>query len=142
MSPFSQSGYESIAFTSDGGFIAGGWGNHEGGWPSFKSGGQVEFGVPIYQKFSAAVALQATAFGSPPTPEWTFKCDSTNCDATVKVCFFHKTGLEIVNLIAEISQKLSCLLSLPLNRKLVSIHLVKKGTKLMKTEDGSFYFVL
>ena len=88
LSSQSQSGYESIAFTSDGGFIAGGWGNHEGGWPSFKSGGQVEFGVPIYQKFSAAVASQATAFGSPPTPEWTFKCDSTNCDATVKVCSF------------------------------------------------------
>ena len=88
LSSQSQSGYESIAFTSDGGFIAGGWADHEGGWPSFKSGGQVEFGIPIYQKFSAAVATQASTFATPPTSDWTFKCDTTNCDATVKVCFF------------------------------------------------------
>lgn len=84
LSSMNQSGYESVAFTADGGFVAGGWGNHEGGWPSFKSGGQVEFGVPIFQKFSASVASQSTTFASPPTPEWTFKCDSTNCDATAK----------------------------------------------------------
>ena len=88
LSSQSQSGYESIAFTSDGGFIAGGWADHEGGWPSFKSGGQVEFGIPIYQKFSASVATQTGAFVTPPTPDWTFKCDTTNCDATVKVCLF------------------------------------------------------
>ena len=81
----SQSGYESIAFTADGGFVAGGWVDHEGGWPSFKSGGQVDLGYPIFQKFSASVAAQNTAFATPPTPEWTFKCDAANCDATVKV---------------------------------------------------------
>jgi len=74
-----QSGYESIAFTADGGFIAGGWGNHEGGWPAFKSGGQVEFGVPIFQKFGANVAKKTTAYSSAPTPKWTFKCDAANC---------------------------------------------------------------
>jgi len=84
LSSQSQSGYESIAFTADGGFVAGGWANHEGGWPAFKSGGQVEFGTPIFQKFSASVATQSTAFASPPTPEWTFNCDSTNCDSNVK----------------------------------------------------------
>jgi len=75
-----QSGYESVAFTSDGGFIVGGWANHEGGWPAFKSGGQVEFGNPLFQKFSAEVAKQNKKFSKPPTPVWTFKCDSNICD--------------------------------------------------------------
>ena len=81
----SQSGYESVQFTSDGGFIAGGWANHEGGWPSFKSGGQVDMGTPLFQKFSAAVASQSTPFASPPTPEWSFNCNTANCDASAKV---------------------------------------------------------
>ena len=88
LSTMSQSGYESIAFTADGGFVAGGWADHEGGWPSFKSGGQVDLGYPIFQKFSPSVAAQSTAFVTPPTPEWTFQCDAANCDATVKVSFF------------------------------------------------------
>ena len=80
-----QSGYESIQFTADGGFIAGGWGiNYEDGFPGFKSGGQVDQGTPIFQKFSASVASRSSPFTTAPTPEWTFKCDNVNCPGTVK----------------------------------------------------------
>ena len=79
LSKSKQSGYESIGFTKDGGFIVGGWADHEGGFPSFKSGGQVDMGYPIFQKFGANVAKRTTAFASAPTPKWTFKCDATNC---------------------------------------------------------------
>ena len=52
-----KSGYETIAFTEDGGFVVGGFGNFdEEGFPAFKSGGQVELATPIIQKFSEAVA--------------------------------------------------------------------------------------
>ena len=52
-----KSGYETIAFTEDGGFVVGGFGNfEEEGFPAFKSGGQVEMAKPIIQKFSAAIA--------------------------------------------------------------------------------------
>ena len=59
-----RSGFETIAFTSDGGFIVGGFSHM--GWesgskfPGFKSGGQIESGRPILHKFSKAVA-DATA---------------------------------------------------------------------------------
>lgn len=82
-----QSGFESIAFTKDGGFIAGGWGrHHSNGWPAFKSGGQVEFGTPIFQKFSKNVAKRTLAYGEgkSPTPLWTFECDATNCSSKVQ----------------------------------------------------------
>ena len=69
-----KSGYESIKFTSDGGFIVGGFANFdETGFPSFKSGGQVDRGNPIYQKFSKTVA-DATTMPTPPTPDWTWAC--------------------------------------------------------------------
>ena len=84
-----RAGYESIAFTADGGFIAGGFTNYEGDFPSFKSGGQIDSGNPIFQKFSAATAAAAEAFTTMPTPEWTYKCGDTslgavNCPATVQ----------------------------------------------------------
>ena len=53
------SGYESVVFTADGGFIAGGFANGEHGSMdelNYKSGGQVDSGNPIAQKFSASVA--------------------------------------------------------------------------------------
>ena len=38
-----HSGYESIVFTEDGGFIAAGFANYQGeGMPAYKSGGQVD----------------------------------------------------------------------------------------------------
>ena len=74
-----RSGYETVAFTADGGFIAGGFADYDGSeFPPFKSGGQVDSGKPIFQKFSAAVAAQNTAFVTPPTPEWTYKCGLGN----------------------------------------------------------------
>jgi len=76
-----QAGYESVAFTSDGGFIAGGFANYQGEFPPFKSGGQVEGGTPLFQKFKANVAKRTTPFASPPTPEWTFNCDKDNCSS-------------------------------------------------------------
>jgi len=84
-----RAGYESIAFTADGGFIAGGFTNYEGDFPSFKSGGQIDSGNPIFQKFSSATAAAAEAFTTMPTPEWTYKCGDTslaavNCPATVQ----------------------------------------------------------
>ena len=76
-----RSGYETIAFTQDGGFIVGGYSNHP--WtefPSFKSGGQLDNGTPILQKFSAATA-SAASMGTTPTPEWTYSCSGGNsCD--------------------------------------------------------------
>ena len=69
-----KSGYESIKFTSDGGFIVGGFANFdEDGFPNFKSGGQVDRGNPIYQKFPKSVA-DATSMPSSPTPTWTWSC--------------------------------------------------------------------
>ena len=58
---FKNSGYESIVFTSDGGFIASGFTNYpfEGSateGPLFKSAGQVEEGNPMIEKFPASVA--------------------------------------------------------------------------------------
>ena len=69
-----KSGYESVKFTSDGGFIVGGFANFdEDEFPNFKSGGQVDRGNPIFQKFSKATA-DATTMPSPPTPVWTWSC--------------------------------------------------------------------
>lgn len=78
-----RSGYESVEFTADGGFIAGGFANFPyNEFPNYKSGGQVDAGNPIFQKFSAAVASQTTAFTTPPTPEWTYRCGAgNNCTA-------------------------------------------------------------
>lgn len=80
-----KSGYETVEFTADGGFVVGGWANSDSGeFPSFKSGGQVDTGKPMFQKFSSSVAAQTTAFSNPPTPDWSFKCGSGNCDNLIK----------------------------------------------------------
>jgi len=69
-----KSGYESVKFTSDGGFVVGGFANFdEDEFPSFKSGGQVDRGNPIFQKFSKATA-DATTMAAPPTAVWTWSC--------------------------------------------------------------------
>ena len=58
---FQNSGYESIVFTSDGGFIASGFtnapieGSNSNEGPMFKSSGQVEEGNPMIEKFSSSV---------------------------------------------------------------------------------------
>ena len=83
-----RNGWETVEFTSDGGFVVGGWANKQSGnVPSYKSGGQVDEATPIFQKFSSTVAQSdmAIEIGSPPTPEWSFKCgDGTtgNCAGT------------------------------------------------------------
>ena len=57
-----NSGYESVVFTSDGGFIASGFTNNPmdtssaSVGPMFKSAGQVEEGYPMIEKFPASVA--------------------------------------------------------------------------------------
>ena len=76
-----KSGFESIAFTADGGFIAGGFANRQGAFPFFKSAGAVDDGNPIMQKFSKATA-DATTMPTPPTPEWTWQCGGTNNPAS------------------------------------------------------------
>jgi len=73
----SRSGFETIHLTSDGGFIVGGFINRvDVEKPGFKSGGQVDQGIPVMHKFSAAQAASSSA-GS-PTPEWTYACDGSS----------------------------------------------------------------
>ena len=76
-----KSGFESIAFTADGGFIAGGFANYQGNFPFFKSAGAVDSGNPIMQKFSKTTA-DASTMSTPPTPEWTWICSGTSNPAT------------------------------------------------------------
>jgi hypothetical protein len=76
-----KSGFESVAFTADGGFIAGGFANYENNFPFFKSAGAVDNGNPIMQKFSKATA-DASTMATPPTPEWTWICGGTSNPAS------------------------------------------------------------
>jgi len=56
-----RSGFETIHFTSDGGFIVGGFSHRaDVEMPGFKSGGQVDQGRPVMHKFSAQVASSAS----------------------------------------------------------------------------------
>ena len=72
-----RSGYETIAFTQDGGFIVGGYGAATSTtFPHFKSGGTVDAAKPILQKFSAATA-SASTMASAPTPVWSYMCQAT-----------------------------------------------------------------
>ena len=74
-----KSAFETIAFTSDGGFVVGGYANGTAtGFPNFKSGGQVEAGVPIIQKFAKSVA-EAKKLNSRPQPSWSWGCNANNC---------------------------------------------------------------
>ena len=80
-----RSGYESVEFTSDGGFIAGGFANRFGNMPQFKSGGAVDDGRPIFEKFSPEIAQATADFTTAPTPTWSYVCGkasngSVNCD--------------------------------------------------------------
>ena len=80
-----RSGYESVQFTSDGGFIAGGFANRFGNMPHFKSGGAVDDGRPIFEKFSPEIAQATTDFTVAPTPTWSYQCGkasqgSVKCD--------------------------------------------------------------
>ena len=73
-----KSAFETIAFTSDGGFVVGGYANGTAtGFPNFKSGGQVEAGVPIMQKFAKSVA-EAKKLNSRPQPSWSWGCNAAN----------------------------------------------------------------
>ena len=72
------SGYESIQFTSDGGFIAGGWAKGDYlQMPSYKSGGQIDGGVPLAQKFGPDVAQASFLISNNPKPQWTYVCGSS-----------------------------------------------------------------
>ena len=88
-----KSGYESVEFTADGGFIAGGFADYQSDpsdpFPPFKSGGQIDGGIPIYEKFDATVATATTDFTTAPTPVWTYKCGdatrgSVSCTADTR----------------------------------------------------------
>lgn len=85
MSPVT--GYESIVFTEDGGFIAGGFAKGEYNSINdifFKSGGQVDGAFPLAEKFSSQVASAGKNSNmNGITPEWTYICngsDSTACN--------------------------------------------------------------
>jgi len=79
-----SSGYESIAFTSDGGFVASGFANYpfEGGaadGPMFKSAGQIEEGSPMIEKYSSSIAdaneIDENDFVVGKNIEWRYKLD-------------------------------------------------------------------
>ncbi|CBY23664.1 unnamed protein product [Oikopleura dioica] len=96
-----RSGFETIHFTSDGGFIVGGFSHRaDVEMPGFKSGGQVDQGRPVMHKFSAQVASSASV--SNPSPVWTYRCGSgsNSCaldDGSVKnMRVFNDNGVEKV----------------------------------------------
>ena len=67
----SRSGFETIAFTKDGGFIVGGFFrkiNPE--FPPFKSQGQVDDAHPIVHKFSTKLAESETPTDTEPIWAW------------------------------------------------------------------------
>lgn len=70
------SGAETVAFTSDGGFVVGGFTDTTQALNelNFKSGGQVESATPFIGKISAA---DAAASSAPTTFAWTY----TNADS-------------------------------------------------------------
>ena len=96
-----RSGYETIAFTQDGGFIVGGYGTRQDStFPNFKSGGTVDDGQPILQKFSAETASQAT-MPNAPTPVWSYICqtDKVSCQtagSSKAIRIYHDQGVEKV----------------------------------------------
>ena len=53
------------------------------GMPAYKSGGQVDGGIPIAEKFSAEVAAATSAFAAPPTPQWSYLCDKNDASSTM-----------------------------------------------------------
>ena len=121
------SGYESIVFTSDGGFIAGGYANGEYDSVNsvfYKSGGQVDGAMPLAEKFSAAVAETGKTSGTlSATPQWSYVCGgvgSTKCSNmrssvnTMRV--FTENGIE----------KIATTLRFP-----------KSAVLTLKTDDGS-----
>ena len=44
--------------------------------PHYKSGGQIDSGIPIFDKFGPEVASAASLSGA-PTPQWTYICGSS-----------------------------------------------------------------
>ena len=96
-----RSGYESVAFTQDGGFVVAGYANYKNTeFPFFKSSGQVDSGNPLLEKFSASVA-NADSMDSAPTTEWTYICNgAAKCnmnEASAKaVRIYFDNGREIV----------------------------------------------
>lgn len=73
-----RSGFETVHFTADGGFIVGGFTDRAGtNFPGFKSGGQIDEGRPVLHKFSAALANASSASNN-PTPEWSYNCGPAN----------------------------------------------------------------
>ena len=101
MSPFE--GYESIVFTQDGGFIAGGFAKGEYNSINdifFKSGGQVDGAFPLAEKFSPQVRnlqsntqillFQIASAGrnsnlNDVTPEWTYICNGSDSSSCIDV---------------------------------------------------------
>ena len=101
----SRSGWETVEFTSDGGFICGGGAQkNTEEFPGYKSGGQVDAARPMFQKFSAAVASQTTPMTTMPSAEWSYICGSGNsCSSKVDgsakgIRVFVDNGVEKVNL--------------------------------------------
>ena len=93
-----RSGYETVAFTADGGFIVGGFGKYEGDtFPPSKSGGQVEAGVPIIEKFSVDIA-NANSLTNNVLPEWSWACEGTcsTSGSTKSVRVYNEAGIEKV----------------------------------------------
>jgi len=82
MSYDSGSGSETVAFTSDGGFIIGGYIDAEGSADEFyfKSSGQA-YGIPFAAKVSAADAAGSSA---PSSFEWTYSNDAEESMGSIK----------------------------------------------------------
>lgn len=76
-------GVETVAFTSDGGFVVGGYIDMTDDLSeiAFKSGGQVTSGKPFLGKISAA---NAAASSAPSAFEWTYSNDSADYAGSAK----------------------------------------------------------
>jgi hypothetical protein len=74
-----NAGLETVAFTSDGGFVVGGFTDSSLGISDmyFKSGGQVDEGIPFFGKISAT---DAAASSAPTSWEWSYSSLTTDTD--------------------------------------------------------------
>ena len=121
------SGYESIVFTSDGGFIAGGYAKGEYESTStvfYKSGGQVDGAMPLAEKFSAAVAATGKTSGVlSATPEWSYVCGGVGS----KKCSNMRSSVNTMRVFTENGiEKIATTLRFP-----------KSAVLTLKTADGS-----
>ena len=120
------SGYESIVFTSDGGFIAGGYANGEYDTINrvfYKSGGQVDGAMPLAEKFGPEVAATGKTSGFlSATPQWSYICGKGS-----KKCSNVQSSVNTMRVFTENGvEKIATTLRFP-----------KSAVLTLKTSDGS-----